>query len=59
MPVHRWLPGSKGSTAPLVAWILLTLIVVLPALLLQVYDLTFWWSMETAVACKGVIGWAQ
>ncbi|MCA9960939.1 MAG: glycosyltransferase family 39 protein [Anaerolineales bacterium] len=46
-----WQQGQR--TAPLVAWILLTLIVVLPALLLQVYDLTFWWEYGNGRGLQG------
>ncbi len=46
-----WRSGTRG--APLIVWSFLTLTVILPVLLLQVYDLTFWWQYGNGRGLQG------
>lgn len=54
---RRPLPGdgwAKGEgVAPLVVWLFLALSIVVPIVLLQVYDLTFWWQYGNGRGLQG------
>ncbi|NJN54631.1 MAG: hypothetical protein HC804_07660 [Anaerolineae bacterium] len=44
---------SRQRTAPLIAWLFLAGTVLLPVLLIQVYDLTFWWQYGNGRGLQG------
>jgi hypothetical protein len=44
---------SKQRSAPFVAWLFLAGTVLLPVLLIQVYDLTFWWEYGNGRGLQG------
>ena len=46
-----WKEGNQN--APLVVWIFLALAVLVPIVLLQVYDLTFWWQYGNGRGLQG------
>ena len=46
-----WRSGESG--APLIVWIFLALTIIIPILLLQVYDLTFWWQYGNGRGLQG------
>jgi hypothetical protein len=45
--------GAGKSGAPLVVWVFLALTIIVPILLLQVYDLTFWWQYGNGRGLQG------
>jgi hypothetical protein len=47
----EWRTGERG--APLVVWIFLALTVIVPILLLQGYDLIFWWQYGNGRGLQG------
>ncbi len=49
--LERWKGGD--SSAPIVVWIFLTLTVIVPVLLLQGYDLIFWWQYGNGRGLQG------
>ncbi|MCL4872336.1 MAG: hypothetical protein KJ063_25525, partial [Anaerolineae bacterium] len=46
-----WQAGQRS--APVVAWLFLAGTVLLPVLLIQVYDLTFWWEYGNGRGLQG------
>ena len=48
---EAWRSGTRD--APLVVWVFLTLTVLVPVLLLQVYDLTYWWQYGNGRGLQG------
>jgi 4-amino-4-deoxy-L-arabinose transferase-like glycosyltransferase len=48
---QKWRIGE--ATAPITAWIFLAATIVLPILLLQVYDLAFWWEYGNGRGLQG------
>ncbi len=46
-----WKKGDR--TAPLVVWVFLALTLIVPMVLLQVYDLTFWWQYGNGRGLQG------
>ncbi|MBK8899849.1 MAG: glycosyltransferase family 39 protein [Anaerolineaceae bacterium] len=47
----QWQNGQR--MAPLVVWLFLALTILVPVLLLQVYDLTFWWEYGNGRGLQG------
>ncbi|HEX6384562.1 MAG TPA: glycosyltransferase family 39 protein, partial [Anaerolineae bacterium] len=51
LPSKDWAKGE--GVAPLVVWLFLALSIVVPIVLLQVYDLTFWWQYGNGRGLQG------
>jgi len=49
--LRDWQAGSRN--APLVVWSFLALTLIVPIVLLQVYDLTFWWQYGNGRGLQG------
>lgn len=49
--IAQWKEGSRS--APLVVWVFLALSILVPIVLLQFYDLTFWWEYGNGRGLQG------
>lgn len=47
----KWVKGQE--TAPLSAWLFLALSILVPIVLLQIYDITFWWEYGVGRGLQG------